>query len=399
MTYSLPLFFGIFLSAQDVSSSLLLLLCLTAIGYYCFAIFAATEFFSQPIQSDPEFQPPVSILKPICGLDSGAYENLASFCRQDYPTYQVIFGVQDAHDSSLILVKQLVEDFPEVDIRIVISDRIVGTNLKVNNLANASVEAEYDILLLADSDIRVGTDYLKRVIQPLRDPKVGVVTCMYRSRTEGWIAAFEALSISTEFLPSVLVARKLEGMTFALGATIVIQKAVLEAIGDFPAIVNYLEDDFQLGHLPSQVGYEVVLSDYVVDHAMSTSSFLELLHHQTRWTRGTRFARPWGHAGLIFTYGTIASTLLCWVANGSWLSWVILAIVWSLRLAMAWIVGVINLRDSVARKLLWLLPLRDLISFLVWCHSFSGDTVEWRGRRLKLTKGGKLTELKPKMSL
>ncbi len=173
--------------------------------------------FARPTTVDAHFHPPVTILKPICGLDSDAYENLASFCRQEYLTYQIIFGVQDFSDPSIEVVRQIIHDFPEVDIQLVISDRVIGTNLKVSNLANAAVEAKYDILLLADSDIQVQPDYLQQVVQPLKDAVVGVVTCMYRSQTQGWVSAFEAIGISTEFLPSVLVARKLEGMAFAMG--------------------------------------------------------------------------------------------------------------------------------------------------------------------------------------
>ncbi|MBW4518477.1 MAG: bacteriohopanetetrol glucosamine biosynthesis glycosyltransferase HpnI [Scytolyngbya sp. HA4215-MV1] len=380
-------------------TGLCLLLSLTAIAYYSFAIFAASQFFSKPTATNPDFCPPVSVLKPLCGVDSSTYDNLASFCRQEYPSYQIIFGIQDACDPSLAVVKQLMEEFPALEIDFVVSDRQIGSNLKVSNLANAVVEAKYDILVLADSDIWVGTDYLKQVIQPLQETQVGVVTCLYRSRTEGKMAGFEALSISTEFLPSVLVARQLEGMAFALGATIVIRASVLTAIGGFSAVANYLEDDFKLGNLPAQAGYQVVLSDYVVDHVLSTSSLMELIHHQTRWGRSTRAARPWGYLGLIFTHGTTTSLLFWLMTGASLIGWVVLATTWTMRFMMAWLVGVKYLCDPVAQKFFWLLPLRDLTSFGLWCYSFWGNTVEWRGRSLKITKGGKLADLTPKVLL
>jgi ceramide glucosyltransferase len=384
------------LHAIAIALPLLLLgLSLIALCYYSFAVYATQQFFAQPSPVDPAFHPPISILKPICGLDSGAYENLSSFCQQDYPDYQIIFGVQSPDDSSLVVVQQLIRDFPKLDIRYVISQRAIGANLKVTNLAYAATEASHDILLLADSDIRVGRDYLKRVVQPLKDSKVGVVTCMYRSQSRGWISAFEALATTTEFLPSVLVARKLEGVAFALGATIAIRKSVLDKIGGFAAIANYLEDDFLLGHLPAQAGYEVVISNYVVQHTIITESLPALISHQTRWARSNRFARPAGYAGLIFTYGTLSSLLFFLTTGASSLGWTVLLSVWSVRLLMAWVIAVKYLHDSVARRYLWLVPLRDLVSFVLWGYSFLGNTVEWRGRRFRLAKGGWLTELNP----
>lgn len=372
---------------------LLLMLCLSAICYYCYAIYAAIDFFSHQTPINPDFHPSITILKPICGLDIDTYENFASFCQQDYPEYQIIFGVRDERDPSVEVVKKIIHNFPEIDIRLVVSDRTIGTNLKVSNLANAEAEARYSILLLADSDVRVGQDYLRRVIQPMRDPAVGVVTCLYRPLVRGWVAIFEAVGISTEYHASVLVARSLEGMNFALGPTIAIRRTALEAIGGFLAIADYLADDFQLGYLPAQAGYKVVLSDYVIDHVIATESFIDLIDRQTRWNCCTRVSRPWGYLGLIFTHGTAISLLFLMATFGSILGWAGLIITWSTRLIMAWVVGARTLKDPVAKKFLWLVPLRDLISFALWCYSFFGDTFEWRGRRLRLTRGGLLVPL------
>ena len=371
----------------------LLILCLSATWFYCYAIYAAVDFFSRPEPIDPDFHPPVTILKPICGLDSDTYENLASFCQQDYPQYQIIFGVRDAQDAVVEVVHKIIYNFPDIDIQLVVSDRTIGTNFKVSNLANAQTEAKYSILVIADSDIRVGVDYLRRVIQPMRDSTVGVVTCVYTSLTRGWVAAIEALWISTQFAPSVLVARSLDGIKFAFGSTIVIQKAVLEEIGGFLAIADYLADDFQLGKLPTDAGYKVVLSDYVVEHVMPKGSLTNSIKRQTRWGRGTRVSRPWGYFGLIFTHGTATSLLFLLATQGSMLGWAVLGITWSARLVMGWVVGVRCLKDPVARKFLWVVPLRDLISFILWCYSFVGNAIEWRGRRLRLIKGGKLVPL------
>jgi ceramide glucosyltransferase len=374
-----------------------LLLSLSAIAYYCYAIYAAAQFFSQASPIDYDFHPPVSILKPICGCDSRTYENLASFCRQDYPTYQVIFGVQSWHDSSIGVIKQIIADFPDVDIQYVISDRDVGTNRKVGNLIHAFTKADYGIVLLADSDVYVHPNYLQQVVQPLSHPKVGVVTCLYRSLTEGWVAALEALVTATEFHPGVLVSTQTEGIKFAMGQTIVLRRSVLQAIGGFEAIANYLADDYQLGYLPTQVGYKVALSHHMVDHILPVSTLLKALQRQLRWMMGIRVSRPWGYAGLIFTYGTVASLVFLLATEGSSLGWLVLGVTWAARLTMAWFIGVRHLHDPVAKQFLWFVPFRDFVSFALWCYSFIGNRIQWRGLQFRLTNHGELVEYIPSM--
>lgn len=373
---------------------LLLIPCLSSVWFYGYAIYAARDLFSQPPRLHAGFLPPISILKPLSGLDREAYANLASFCQQDYPEYEVICGIRNEQDPAAQVVRRLINDFPAVPIQLVVGEQRLGTNPKVSNLANMLGAARYPLLLISDSDIRVGRDYLRRVVQPLRDPKVGVVTCMYRSLTQHAIGALEALGISTEYHASVLVARKLEGVKFALGATIVIRRAVLEAMGGFAALANALADDFRLGNLAWRAGYGVVLSDYIVEHVLSTSRLAELIRHQTRWVRGTRSARPWGYLGLIFTHGTAMSLLWLLLGPSGWLfGWITVGVVWMARLIMAWVVGVRYLRDPAVKRFLWLLPARDLLGFALWCSGFVGGTIEWRGQRFRLTRGGQLIPL------
>ncbi|MHC5609448.1 MAG: bacteriohopanetetrol glucosamine biosynthesis glycosyltransferase HpnI, partial [Nostoc sp.] len=370
---------------------LLLILCISSIWFYCYAIYAAITFFADPRPIDLEFHPPVSILKPICGLDSDAYENLASFCQQDYPEYQIIFAVRSSKDPCIEVVEKVIANFSDLDILLIVSDRVIGTNLKVSNLANAVAKAKYEILVLADSDIRVGTDYLQRVIQPLQDESVGVVTCMYRTLTQGWISTLEAISITTEFHAGVLVSHIQEnGIKYAFGCTIAIPKKVLEAIGGFEAIADYLADDFQLGYLPVQAGYKVVLSDYIVEHLHKGSTLIDVIKRQIRWALCKRVSRPWGYLGLIFTYGVVTSLLLLIATDGSMLGWLALCICWVTRLVMAWVVGTISLKDPIVKKFVWLVPGCDLLSFAIWCFGFIGNTIEWRGQKMKLTKDGKL---------
>lgn len=388
MNHSLTAFQTLLQDAEYLTIATLFVLSVSTIFFYLFSIYAAIQFFRRRPQKNFDFQPPVTILKPVCGLDDNTYENLASFCNQDYPNYQIIFGTQNPSDPCIEIVKQLMQDFPKQEIQLVISHCTIGVNPKVNNLYNIALKAQHEILVLADSDIWVDPSYLKHVVQPLSDPTVGVVTCFYRSRSHNLISAFEALSISTEFLPSVLVARKLEGMRFAFGATIALRQSILAEIGGFNEIANYIGDDFQLGNLPAQAGYEVILSEYIVDHMLSTATIPQLLQHQTRWFRGTRFARSSGYLGLIFTYGTISSLLLLVITQASFLGWMVLIATWTVRYIAAWFIGVYCLRDAIASRLLLLVPLRDDLSFCLWCYSFFGNTVEWRGQQLQLTTGG-----------
>lgn len=373
--------------------SFLFILCIAAVWFYCYAIYAAVKLFSKPTTIDKTFHSAISILKPICGCDHATYQNLASFCQQDYPEYQIIFGMRDSTDPSHRIVQELVQDFPEVDIEIVVSDRSFGANPKVNNLANAAAKAKHNILLIADSDVRVESSYLHHVVQPFKDTSVGVVTCPYRSIAQGWIAKLETLNIATEFQPGVLTSNQLEGMQFAMGSTILIRQCVLEAIGGFYTIADYLADDFQLGYLPAQLSYKVVLSSHIVSHVVTSNTLSDVLHRQTRWMRGIRFSRPWSYMGLIFTYGTVSSCLFLYLTEFSKLGWIVLSLVWTTRFIMAWCIGVKYFADPIAKKLIWLVPLRDILSFLLWCYSFTSNTVEWRGHRFKLIEDGKLIPL------
>ncbi|QIR41201.1 glycosyltransferase [Tolypothrix sp. PCC 7910] len=379
---------------MPIIAALLFILCLSAIFFYSFAIYAAIAFFHQPRDIDLEFHPPVSILKPICGVDRDAEKNLASFCQQDYPQYQIIFAVRDRQDPGIEVINKIIQQFPDVDIDLVICDRIIGANLKVSNLANAVTVAKHEILLIADSDIFVGKDYLQRVIQPFKDEKVGVVTCFYRSLAQGWVTILEAIGTACDFHPGVLVSNQLEGIKFAFGSTIVIRKQALAAMGEFEAIANHLADDFQLGYLPAQAGYQVVLSDYIVDHVLDDSSLADVIQRQIRWARCIRVSRPGGYVGLLFTFGTVNSLLFLLATGGSIFGWVVLAITWVMRSLMAWVVGVTMLNDQVAKQFFWVIPARDLFHFAIWCSGFVGSTVVWRGQKFKLSAGGKLVFLK-----
>ncbi|MFM7572180.1 MAG: bacteriohopanetetrol glucosamine biosynthesis glycosyltransferase HpnI, partial [Snowella sp.] len=342
--------------------------------------------------------PPLTILKPLCGLDWESYTALTSFCQQDYPLYQIIFSVQDSQDPSIDIVQKIQQDFPDLDIELVIretalGDRVLGINPKINNLANGATKAKYPILVLSDSDIQVEKDYLKTIIQPFADPLVGVVTCLYNSLTEGWLAGFEALDIASQFCPKVLTARQLEGVKFAFGSTIAIRQETLDKIGGFASVADYLADDYQLGYLPSQNGYKVILSSYLVEHRLGNVTFNIFIDRQIRWFKCIRVERFWGYVGLIFTYGIINSFVLLLLTQNSLFGWSIFSLVWNIRFLTAYLITIKYLKDSNAKDFFLLIPLRDFVSFGIWCYSFIGNQVIWRDKTYQLLPNGQLSQL------
>lgn len=371
--------------------------CLTASGYYVFALYCARDFFRPAARQGHAFSPPVTILKPIRGLDRGAYDNFASFCRQSYPRFQILFGSDDENDPGIALARQVARDFPHVDIRIVIHRGPRTPNPKVGILAAMAAEARYGLLLVSDSDIRVGPGHLGALVEPMANPRVGVVTCLYRSDARSFAGCLDALGLSTDFQPSVLVARKLEGISFGMGSGILIRRTVLAAAGGFAALSDFLADDYLLGNLPVRLGYRAELSRDVVEHELDTSTLRGVIDHQIRWNRGIRAMRPFGYAGLLLTQGTPASLLLFALTGGSPAARALSAVTLGLRLAVAWFVAVRCLRDAAAQKALWLVPLRDLVGFGLWLSAFFGSSVVWRGRRFRLGPGGRLVAEQPEI--
>lgn len=329
------------------------------------------------------FAPPVSILKPLRGTDPHIYECFRSHCLQDYPQFEIIFGVDDPQDPVVADVERLKQEFPGVSIRMVVCSQRLGPNTKVSNLIQMQLMARHPYLLVNDSDIHVPTDYLRRVMEHFRRPRVGVVTCFYRGfagKTLG--SRLEALGISGEFMGGVLAARQIEGgMHFALGSTLAMSREALAAIGGFAGMLDYLADDFELGYRAARAGYEVVLADLVVETFVPDYSFGEFLQHQMRWGRSTRDSRRWGYVGLVFTYGFFWAILAAIFSRGATWAWALLGAAFFVRLLTALVVGVGVLHDSQIVRDLWLVPLRELISVAVWVVSFFGHTITWRGKR------------------
>lgn len=373
------------------SSSIYYLLCLWTAAGFVRERKAAREASSVEGRSTA-FLLPVSILKPLKGVDPEIYQSFRSHCLQDYPEYEIIFGVSDANDPAVESVKQLQAEFPRRRIHLVHCPKILGANVKVSNLAQMLAHARYDHLIVNDSDIRVEAGYLRGVVTPLSDSRVGMVTCLYRGVAASTLGSrLEELGISTDFCPSVLVARQVEkGIHFGLGSTLAFRRTELEKIGGFLSFVDYLADDYELGKRIAGLGLAVELSDVVVETYLPAYTMRGFFSHQLRWARGVRDARAGGYLGLVFTFGLMWGLLAVIASGAAMWAWVALGITLILRFAVARVVGGSVLEDRKGLKALWLLPLRDLTAAAIWIASLGGHTVIWRGDRFRL-KGGKLT--------
>ncbi len=366
--------------------------CLSSSAYYILCLWSARTFLREKKADGgarPQMLPPVSILKPLKGADPDIYESFRSHCLQDYPEYEIIFGVSDPDDPAVASVQQLQREFPERSIRLVVSPNKLGANVKVSNLEQTLPWARYEHLLVNDSDIRVEPDYLRRVMAPLTDERVGMVTCLYRGLPASTLGShLESLGISTDFCAGVLVARQLEGgLRFGLGSTLAFRRSDLERIGGFKSIVDFLADDYELGRRIAGLGLQVVLSNVVVETHLPAYALRGFWSHQLRWARGVRDSRAGGYIGLVSTYGLMWG-LFALIAGGAALwSWAVLGATALLRLAVALVVGNGVLDDRRLWGSLWLLPVRDLVAVAVWIASFAGHTVTWRGDRFELRKG------------
>jgi ceramide glucosyltransferase len=356
-------------------------LAVCGMGFYLLCLWSAGRFRRHGRNPLPACTPPVTILKPLRGLDPQMYESFRSHCMQDYPEYEIIFGVSEADDPAIAAVEQLVREFPERKIRLLVCPEVLGNNRKTSNLVQMLAFARYDHLLINDSDILVTPDYLRRVMAPFARHEVGMVTCPYRGIAADTLGSrLESLGISTDFIAGVLAARQIEGgIHFALGSTLAMSRPALEAIGGLRPLVDYLADDFELGYRIAKAGYEVVLADIVVETHLPAYSFREFFDHQMRWARSTRDSRRLGYLGLLMTFGLPWAIFAVLFAPLTWWSWTTLAAAAALRAAVALKVGEGVVHDAAVRRNLWLLPLRDLVAFWVWFASFAGHQVHWRG--------------------
>jgi ceramide glucosyltransferase len=377
-------------SALTVVAVLCVLLAVAGAAYFVLCIWAAKRCQHECFRpNETHFNPPVSILRSLKGLDPHMYSAFRSHCVLDYPEYEVLFGVSDAHDPALALVEKLREEFPQAQLRVVHCPQALGLNGKVSNLVQMLPQARYEYVVINDSDILVPRDYLLRVLAPLAQPGVGMATALYRGlegKTLG--SRLEALGLSTDFSGGVLVARALEGgLRFALGATIATTKTVLRKIGGLEPLADYLGDDYELGARASAAGYQVQLADIVVETALPDYSFRDFWAHQLRWARNVKDRRRTQYFGLIVTFGLVWAALAVVAAPRAWWAWLVFGVTVALRLIAAVVVGRGVLADPQVLRGLWLLPLRDLVALAIWLVSYFGDEVEWRGMRFKLHHG------------
>lgn len=356
--------------------------------YYLLASYSAWRFFRTPHRLVNEFTPSVSILKPVRGLDRNSYDNFATFCRQDYPDYEILFAVADEDDPATDVVRRLIADHPDRSIRLLVGAPHLGPSSKVNKLVRLSREARHDVLVINDSDIRVTPDYLRTVVAPFGDSHVGAVTCLYTGIANEHMASdLESLGIAADFAAGVLTAWQLEGVKFALGATMATRRDRLREIGGFEALASYCAEDFQLGHRIAARGYVVQLSPYVVSSECAARTLGGYLQHQLRWAISTRHSRPLAYGGLLLTQGlpwAVVATLAVptvAVATGY------LGAYFALRMVMALSVATWGLGDVRVVRKWWLLPLRDALAFLVWLAGLFLNRIQWRGSHFVVRDG------------
>ncbi|HYR91624.1 MAG TPA: bacteriohopanetetrol glucosamine biosynthesis glycosyltransferase HpnI [Terriglobia bacterium] len=358
---------------------------------YCFlAFWTAIRFHLRNREaSDRNFTPPASILKPLCGLDPHGYESLRSHCIQDYPEYEIIFGVSRFDDPAVPAVERLIQEFPNLSIRLVVCPNVFGMNFKVSNLLQMLPAARHPYLVINDSDICVPRNYLSLVIGPLEDRSVGIVTCLYRGIAGPSIGSrLESLAIEADFIPGVLCARQLEkGIHFAMGSTMAFRREVLKLVEGLRSIADYLADDYEFGRRVSNAGLRVELADCIVEHYLPGYSWSEFFQHQLRWARTIRSCRPEGYAALILTLPLPWSVFALAAAPSMRLGWIFVIVSLVLRLMVMFASGFLVLRNRQVFRNLWLLPIRDFVSLLIWVLSYAGNGIVWRGNKFELANG------------
>jgi ceramide glucosyltransferase len=373
-------------------------LAVAGMGYFLAAILAARIFLVQRSRLLVPFAPNVSILKSLKGVDPGMLDAFRTHCRQNYAgAYELLFGVSSPTDPAAAIVEQLQREFPQRTIRLIECPERLGANGKVSTLAQLVPHAHHEFLLISDSDISVSPHYLERVMIAFSHPRltqapdalIGLVTALYRGRAHGTLPSrLESLGIATDFQPSVLLSKWLEGgIRYGLGSTLAVRREALDRIGGFTALVNHLADDYELGARIAQAGYTVALSGEVVETSTPPYTWQGFIDHQLRWLRTVRDARPGGYAGLIFTHG-LAWAVLNIIASGFGpLSLWLLGLSFFLRLTLAMMAGAKVLGDHEVLPNLWLLPLRDLVALGLWAAGFASNTIVWRGERFTVRNG------------
>lgn len=367
---------------------LVLVIAFSPLVYYLLAIFASQRFFSRRLRPNTDFTPPISILKPVRGLDEDAYENFASFCRQDYPDYELLFCVGSIDDPNVPVIQKLARDFPQVSIRLLLGSDPNATNDKVSKLSRLASEARFSYLVFSDSDIRVEPDYLRTVVSPLSDSKVGAVTCLYlQTDQKSFANSLQTIGQVSDFYASLTVARLLDGVKFALGSTIVTNKKVLAEAGLFAAIENKPADDMLVGRLIAEKGYRVELLPYAVRAVADFESMRGFLAKRMRWAVVQKNMRPWGHTGLLLTLGLLWSLIAVAVHPTLTVAAVYLGSYLVLRVFMTGLIALWGLRQPSIVKKFWLIPIWDALAIIILFASFARNRVRWRDGEYYIENG------------
>ena len=358
--------------------------------YYLLALYSTVRFFTvtrREAAGTADFLPPVSCLKPIKGLDEDAYENYASFCRQDYPEYEIVFCV-DRDDPALPVLEKLIADFPQCQIRMLFGSGRNAINDKVGRLTRLTTEAKYDLFVITDGDVRVRPDYLRTVAAPFRDPKVGAATCLYVSTKEtNLVQELQSVGMISDFFAPVMVAWQLKDLKVTFGQSIITTRKAVTAYGGYPVIEDRPADDVYAGRLVAEQGFEVKLLPYVVESVADFKTMRDLLYKRTRWMTVQRLMRPWGHLGLIFTWGlpwalvAVAMEPTAAVALGYLGGYAVC------RMAITWTIGTWGMKQQGLWKKMPLIPLWDAMAFVMWIASFARRTIRWRGVDYFLREG------------
>ena len=366
------------------------LLVFVSFAYYVVAIIAAARFFLRQRRKQlGTFVPPISLLKPVRGVDFASYENFKSFCLQDYPEYEILFCVNDLNDEAVPLIRRIIEEFPERSIRLFSGAPQPGSNRKVNNLALLVREAKYALLVQSDGDVRVGPNYLREMAAPFERCETAVASCLYRSVTqENLWAQIEALGAATDFSAGVLVAGWNGEVPFALGASVATTKSWLAKIGGYEALASVLADDYEIGNRVAKAGGRVTVSREVVETMYPAMTFGEFWQHQLRWARTVRLCRPASYLGLLVTHGLFWALIASVAFASTKIAAFFLLVYLVLRLALAWTVGAWVMKDETVRKKWWLVSLRDALHFGVWVASFFSNRIVWSGTKFQLKANG-----------
>ena len=354
---------------------------------YCVLVVVASLRYLAVRPSRVRETPPVSVFKPLHGLEDSLEDNLRSFFRQDYSNFELLFAVRDPADPALDVVAKLRLEYPSIPVSVVITGEPPYPNAKVYSLTNMLAQARHDLIVMSDSDIRVNADFLGNVAAEFEDPKLGLASCLYRAVPgRSFWSALEALTINTEFIAGALVARLIEGVKFALGPTIIMRRQALAEIGGFDRLKDYLAEDFVMGKLAADRGWRVILSSQIIDHHIGGLPFAANARHRLRWCRSTRRSRPAGYIGQIFTNPLPLAVILLLIAPAWWPLSAAAAVV---RFVAGAVTAGPALHDPLTRRLWFLIPVADFVSFAFWLAGFFGNTITWRGRTYYLHPDGR----------